>query len=122
MSTPSPAGAREPLFLQALDDVHAHDDRTYTAKCPTCPEGTLTVAAAGNWTLRCSDGCTHDDLVRWLSLDDLRADRATHDRAWVALMLAPTPEIWAALLEGDPVDPAALDQLWLRRFKRLGIL
>lgn len=111
-----------PLFLQALDSVQAQDNGSFTAECPICREGMWIVAAGGTWTLRCSADCTHDELVRWLHLTDLRADRATYDRAWVALMLAPTPEIWGALLAGDPVDPNALDPLWLKRFRRLGIV
>lgn len=43
-------------------------------------------------------------------------------RAWIALMLAPTPPIWQALLESRAVDAAALDQHWLKRLQALGLL
>lgn len=34
-------------------------------------------------------------------------------RAWVALMLAPTPDIWEGLLMGEPVRQDQLDPKWL---------
>ncbi len=34
-------------------------------------------------------------------------------RAWIALMLSPTPDIWEGLLMGEPVRTDQLDQEWL---------
>ncbi len=46
----------------------------------------------------------------------------TFDHAWITLMLAPTPEIWQALLLGEPVNEDALDQTWLRRLRAAGVI
>jgi hypothetical protein len=38
------------------------------------------------------------------------------ERAWQALMLAPTIETWDALLAGEAVPLSCLDQEWVERF------
>jgi len=50
-----------------------------------------------------------------------RVNSSEADRLWVGLMLSRTPEVWAALVRGDPVNEAVLDQAWLRRFRTLGL-
>jgi hypothetical protein len=54
--------------------------------------------------------------------DEHPASHPNAQRAWIALMLAPTPHTWQALLEGRPVDAGALDQEWLGRLRTLRLL
>lgn len=37
-------------------------------------------------------------------------------------MLSPTPEIWTALRNNEPVAVEALDQKWLARFRKAGVM
>lgn len=43
-------------------------------------------------------------------------EREESRRLWRALMLATTPEMWAALARGESVPIEDLDQEWIRRF------
>lgn len=112
-----------PRFLQALDNVDATDNG-YLADCPICRD--ILLIDPGNhqnlWTLACDGGCTHDELVRWLQITELRIDPDWETRMWVALMLAPTPEIWHALRAGAPVNEESLHQDWLQRFRKFGVV
>jgi len=110
-----------PRFLQALDHVHAADDG-YVADCPICRDLLLIEPDGGTWTLSCDSGCSHDEIVAWCAITDLRVDPTWGPRAWVCLMLATTPHTWAALLNGEPVNNAALDPTYLARFRAAGIL
>ena len=122
-STAAAAGTQQrPLFLQALDNVEDPGDGTYIADCPICRDLLLLDPDGHDWQLTCDGGCTHEELVNWLQLDDLRVDPAWGDRAWICLMLATTPDTWAALLLGEPVNQAALDPAWLARFRTGGII
>lgn len=114
--------AEPPGHARSCDNMSLQDDGSWLGECPIC-RAELTVApAVGNWAFRCAGDCTHEELVRWLSITDLRAERAASSRAWTALMLATTPEIWQALLEGRPVAREALDQDWLARTRRLRVV
>lgn len=53
---------------------------------------------------------------------ELDNKREWADRAWATMMLATTVETWQALMRGDPVDETTLDQFWLRRFRKQGVV
>jgi hypothetical protein len=42
--------------------------------------------------------------------------------AWWCLMLATTPDTWAELLAGEPVEPGRLDPKWLERAETLKLV
>ena len=106
----------------ALDNVEDAGDGSYIADCPICRDLLLIENIAGRWRLNCDNGHHHDELTLWLRIADCRANPADDNRAWVALMLAPTPQIWQALLNGEPVADEALDPKWLARFRKAGVL
>jgi hypothetical protein len=114
--------AVRPRFLQALDNVESAGDGTYVADCPICRDILLIEPEEQGWLLECDGGHTHEQLVEWLGITDLRFDPAWGVRAWICMMLATTPHTWAALLAGEPVNDAALDQAYLARFRTAGIL
>lgn len=45
-------------------------------------------------------------------------ERMSGHRMWVALMLAPVPAVWYALMRGDPVPEDQLDRDTLRRARQ----
>lgn len=112
-----------PRFAAALDNADPVGDGSWIADCPICRDLLLIEPRADRWRLTCDSGqCTHDELVLWLKIADCRVHPSRDNRAWVALMLAPTPEIWQALLDGEHVAEEALDQRWLARFKKAGVV
>lgn len=56
------------------------------------------------------------DLEEAIAAELERRGAATAQRLWRAMMLAPTLEIFHALLAGETVPRARLDQDWLERF------
>ena len=118
--------ASAPTFLRALDNTCDAGDGTFVADCPICRDLLLVRPDADGyrWRIVCDGGCEHEEIVRWLRITDLRTEAAAAwgARAWVALMLATTPDIWAGLLLGEPVNEAALDQAYLARFRKAGII
>lgn len=124
-STPRWAFA-PPRLLRALDHVTETQDG-YIADCPICTNparGTkellaITPGPDGHWRLHCDGDCTHRELAAWLQCDTL-IDPYLARKAWVALMLSPTPETWAALTAGTPVPDQALDPLWVNRLRKAG--
>lgn len=111
-----------PRFLAALDNADDAGYGSYVADCPICRDILLIEDIQGRWRLECDGGHHHDELVLWLRIRDCRVNPSHDNRAWVALMLAPTPEIWDALLNNEPVAEEALDQEWLARFRKAGVL
>ncbi len=111
-----------PLFLQALDHVDDPADGTYVAECSSCRDLLLVEPVDGWWHFNCDGGCTHEEIVRWLAIDDLRVTSAQGDRMWICMMLATTPDVWAGLLLGEPVNEDALDPECLQRFRKAGIV
>lgn len=116
------AALERPLFLQALDHVEDPGDGTFVADCPICRDLLIVEPDTDDWRLECDSGHTHQELVEWLRLTDLRVDPAWGAHAWICMMLATTPDIWEALLQGEPVNAAALDPMWLARLRAGGIL
>ena len=114
--------AARPQFLQALDNVEDAGDGSHIADCPICRDLLLIEPAQDTWRLQCDGGCTHQELSSWLGITDLRVDPHWGPRAWVCLMLATTPHTWAALLNEEPVNQAALDPVYLTRFRAGGII
>lgn len=110
-----------PRFLQALDSVDDLGEQGYVAKCPICRGLLLVEAVEGMWTFSCDDDCDHDEICAWLEIKDLRVEAGYDDRLYMSLMLATTAEVWKALMQGDPVDPAVLDQEYLQRYQALGM-
>lgn len=116
------AAPTAPHIVRALDHADPAGDGSWIADCPIC-RNLLEITPRGErWRLSCDGGCTHDELVLWLRIHDCRINRSDDNRAWVALMLAPTPDIWQALLDGEPVAEEALDPTWLARFRKAGVL
>lgn len=123
MVTPTP-----PTFLNALDNLGLDGRGWWTANCPICTCDGMTVTAdqeQHEWIFTCPDGCPNEEVVGWLQADT-RLDAEVMDRwatrAWMALMLAPTIEIWEALLAGEEVVEERLDQKWVERFRQIGAL
>lgn len=48
-------------------------------------------------------------------------EAAYYRRMWICLVLSPNIDVFEALLRGEPVDPSALDQHWLRKLQGRGI-
>ena len=89
----------------------------WLARCPVfgCLEWVhVTAGQDGQWQLECR---THDEVVSYLQCDT-RMDTRTPIRAWLALRLARTPDAWAGLMLGLPVQAAAIDQHELARLRR----
>lgn len=120
---PSPETAAQnaqgPAFLQALDHVHP-TETGWLAACPHFGCGNLLLIDPdeGHWLFYCDGGHTHDEIVQYLDLHDLRVDTRASVRAWLALRLAKTPDAWAGLILGLPVQPEAIDQLELARQRK----
>ncbi len=110
-----------PRFLQALDSVDDAGELGWIAECPICRGLLLVEPVQGMWTFSCDEDCDHDAICAWLDIKDLRIDPGYDDRLYMTMMLAKTPEVWKALMQGDPVDPAVLDQEYLRRYQELGV-
>lgn len=115
-----------PAFLQALDHVMpcACCDG-WLSQCPVwgCNNWLHIQPVDGHWHLECPVELevpvhTHDDVCAYLGLDDVRVDRRPGVRAWLALRLARTPDAWAGLILGLPVQPEAIDQLELARQRK----
>lgn len=116
MSEALPVGVPGPSLLRGLDHVRPCDGG-WIAECPHwgCG-GLLHVHADGlEYRLDCDRGCQHEDIVDYLQADT-RTDPIAATRPWRALVLAPNPETWQALLERQPVPRTALDPLWAKRF------
>lgn len=119
LSEPQTAPAHhQPAFLRALN--HARETPTgWIAQCPAwgC-DNLLEITVDGDHYHLACETHTHQDIVSYLDLTELelRTDPITASRAWRALMLAPTIEIWQALLDGQAVPVSQLDPLWARRF------
>lgn len=115
-----------PRFLQAFYDSLGQDALGWTADCPICTCEGMTIRPEqerGMWVFGCQDGCPHEEIVNWLQVDvRLWADQEREEaiRGWMCMMLAPTVEIYQALLAGEPVAEHMLDQKWLRRFDPIG--
>lgn len=126
MQPPPPTAQQDatprPRFIRALDNCDQDEDGTWVADCPICHDILLIEPRGDRWRLTCDGGCTHDELVLWLRITDCRVHPSRDNRAWIALMLAPTPEIWQAFLNREPVAVEALDQKWLARFKKAGVM
>lgn len=124
--TPTVGG---PGWLRALDDLDLQTGG-WTAACPIygCG-GRLAIGADGDlWVTVCTGGGLgpHDEeaLARWLTIDLLSMrwrGSSRGMRAWVAMVLAKTPETAAALMRGETVPETALDMRWLRRLERAGL-
>lgn len=54
----------------------------------------------------------------YLAPGEETAGRDASVRAWDALMLSPTPEVWGQLLRGNAVPLDRLDQHYLARARR----
>jgi hypothetical protein len=110
-----------PAFLRALDHALPAEDG-WVAQCPVfgCPDLLVISPDNGHWRFNCDGQHTHDDIVDYLHADT-RTDTRSPVRAWVALRLALTPDAWAGLILGLPVQPQAIDQLEHRRLRRAGL-
>lgn len=106
-----------PAFLRALDHVHP-TETGWLAACPFWGCGNLLLIdpVDGHWQFYCDAGHTHDDICRYLALEDLRVDTGPSTRLWRAIMLSPRLEVCEALLRGQHVPRSALDPLWAKRF------
>lgn len=111
-----------PHITRALDNADPAGDGSWIADCPICRQILLIEPRGERWRITCDGGCTHDELVLWLRISDCRINPTVDNRSWVALMLSPTPHVWQALLDGEPVAEEALDQRWLTRFRKAGVL
>jgi len=114
---PQPA----PRFLQALDHV-LPSGNGYLSRCPYwgCHRMLLIDAVEGEWRFTCQDH-THGQIAAYLELEDLRVDSRPATRVWLALMLATTPDTWAGLILGLPVQTTGIDPDELERQRKAGL-
>jgi hypothetical protein len=110
------AGA--PAITAALSDVRACHGG-WAAACPLCGADLHLCQPSGQWLALCDGYCTSAEVLAHLRAAP--SERAAGVRAWLALRLALTPDAWAGLLLGLPVQPAAIDQEELRRLRRAGL-
>jgi hypothetical protein len=61
-------------------------------------------------------GPAFERLLSEIEREHEQRQREEANRGWRAMMLAPTLEIYRALLRGESVPVSALDPLWVRRF------
>lgn len=120
MSTPAVSRPAEgPAFLRGLDHVHPTDNGWLAQCCVWGCDQLLQIAPVdGHWLFTCHGEHTHEEIVAYLALHDLRVDPRPAIRAWLALRLAKTPDAWAGLILGLPVQPQAIDQLELARQRK----
>lgn len=106
-----------PALLRGLDHVMP-TDTGWVAQCPVfgCDELLEITPHDGHWQLGCAVHM-HQEVADYLQCDT-RIDTRTPIRAWLALRLAQTPDAWAGLMLGLPVQPAVIDQLELRRQRK----
>src|SRR5262249_15540989 len=118
-----------PTWLAALDELEL-EAGGWTAECPILGcGGRLAIGADHDeWVVVCTGGelGAHDGapLAAWLGLElETFSYRGTEwsMRAWLAVVLARTPDTARALLEGRDVPESALDASWLRRLRRTGL-
>lgn len=116
-----------PRFLQALDHL-TNDDKGWLADCPICTCEDMTIRPDQErqvWVFGCQDGCTHEEVAGWLEVDVRlygQEEDENYTRIWMCMMLAPTAEIFDALLKREHVAGYAMDQTWLARFEKAGVL
>lgn len=92
----------------------------WAAACPLCGSELGLYQTIHGWLALCDGYCTSAEV-----LDHLRSElipRHRHaTRMWIALRLALTPDAWAGLILGLPVQPAAIDQDELQRLRKAGL-
>lgn len=106
-----------PAFLRALDNVLEMESGGYLARCPFfgCEQLLTIIPGRWGWIFQCPEH-THEELQTYLEADT-RLDPHAETAAWRALCLAPSLEVWIALLLGEPVHKTLLDPVALRRFR-----
>jgi hypothetical protein len=104
-----------PRFLLALDRVTRYE-LGWITQCPVfgCPELMDIRPGDDQWLFDPDCEHTHDDVVDYLrpAHDDMLLPhlRERRRRAYQALLLSTTPEVWAQLMRGNRVPRDQLNQ------------
>jgi hypothetical protein len=122
------ADASEPSIPELLELFRATDPDRILGRAPgegpeLAPPGGYRVIGAEERKPELEQLSPRENARECIRLEEQLRQLQREDpghRAWRALMLSPTVDVWIALLAGERVPADRLDQAWLERFGRRG--